>query len=361
MNNANNKIKVLIMAGGTGGHVFPALAVARELRGRQCEVQWLGTRNGIEARVVPANDIPLNFLEVTGLRGKSVKTLLQAPWRILKAVSAAKKILQEFQPNLVVGMGGYVSGPGGIAAWRLGIPLVVHEQNARAGTTNKWLARFATRVLSAYPNVLPNAQCIGNPVRDDIANLPEPTQRFAQREGVMHLLVLGGSLGAQAINERVPAALGQVDSGVAIVVRHQCGEAHFDQTAASYKEHKVEGGVVAFIEDMASALAWADLVVCRAGALTVSELSAAGVASILIPFPFAIDDHQTANAQWLAEQGAAQVRQQSDLSTQELADLIMSYSQDKETLVRMAVAARAAAKPNATRECADICLEVANG
>lgn len=361
MTNANTATKIMIMAGGTGGHVFPALAVAQELRNRGCEIQWFGTRNGIEARIVPANGIHLNYLDITGLRGKNLKALLWAPWRIFRAVKAAKEILQQFQPDVVLGMGGYASGPGGIAAWRLGIPLIVHEQNARPGTTNKWLARIADRVLSAYPDVLPKAQCIGNPVRADIAQLPEPTQRLREHDGDLRLLVLGGSLGARAINEIVPAALSHLGSGVDVKVRHQCGERHYQQTIALYAEHKVEGEVVAFIDDVASALGWADLVICRAGALTVSELSAAGVASLLIPFPFAIDDHQTANGQWLVEQGAAQLRQQNALSVQELTDLIMSYSQNKKPLVTMAIAARAAARPNATRDCADICLEAANG
>lgn len=360
MTSVNNKIKVMIMAGGTGGHVFPALAVAQEFERRGCVVQWLGTSSGIEARVVPANGIPLNFLEIIGLRGKGITQLLRAPWKVLTAVIAAKKILRQFQPNIVVGMGGYASGPGGLAAWLLGIPLIVHEQNARAGTTNKWLARFAAEVLSAYPDVLPNARCIGNPVREDIAKLPEPSQRLSDRGGSLHLLILGGSLGAQAINEMVPASLESLASSIDVDVRHQCGERHREQTAALYKKHGVEGEVVAFIDDMASALEWADLVICRAGALTVSELSAAGVASVLIPFPFAIDDHQTANGKWLEEQGAAEVRQQNSLSVQELARLIMSFSQDREKIMRMASAARAVAKPNATRDCVDVCLEVAN-
>lgn len=359
--NNNNQIKVMIMAGGTGGHVFPALAVAKELKKRGCAVQWLGTGNGIEARIVPANDIILNYLDITGLRGKGSKTLLLAPWTVLKAVFMARKILQQFRPDVVLGMGGYASGPGGIAARLIGTPLVVHEQNARAGTTNKWLARFATRVLTAFPDVLPKAQCVGNPVREDIANLPEPIRRLGQHQDGLRLLVLGGSLGAAAINELVPATLKNISTDTNIVVRHQCGEKHYDNTVSLYKEHGVEGEVMAFIDDMAAALAWADLVICRAGALTISELSAVGVASILIPFPFAIDDHQTANGEWLARQGAAQIRQQDELSAQELSRMIMSFIEDKNRLVTMAVAARAAAKPNATHVCADICMEVANG
>lgn len=362
MSNTKNSsaIKVMIMAGGTGGHVFPALAVAKELIKRGCIVQWLGTHNGIEARIVPENGISLNFLSIAGLRGKGIKAVFQSPWRILNAVFLAKKILKQFQPHVVLGMGGYASGPGGIAAWQMGIPLVIHEQNARAGTTNKWLARFADRVLSAFPGVLPRSECIGNPVREDIINVVEPSQRLAQPHDELRLLVLGGSLGAQAINALMPAALKDVASNVDIAVRHQCGEKHLNSTLALYKEHEVDGDVVAFIDDMAAALAWADLVVCRAGALTVSELSAVGVASVLIPFPFAIDDHQTANGEWLVKQGAAEIRQQNGLNAQELTALIMSFISNKNKAKEMAVAARAVAKPNATRECADICMEVAN-
>jgi UDP-N-acetylglucosamine--N-acetylmuramyl-(pentapeptide) pyrophosphoryl-undecaprenol N-acetylglucosamine transferase len=353
--------KVMIMAGGTGGHVFPALAVAKELQQRGCIVHWLGTQAGIEARIVPANNIPLHLLSISGLRGKKMTSLFLAPWKIFKAVLMAKKIFREFQPNVVLGMGGYVSGPGGIAAWQMGIPLVVHEQNARAGTTNKWLAHFAQKVLSAFPDVLPNAQCIGNPVRQDIVNIPVPEIRLPLQRDHLRLLVLGGSLGAQAINQLVPEALKLLASENPIDVRHQSGEKHWDDTRARYQQAGVSGDVVAFIDDMASALAWADLVICRAGALTVSELSAAGVASLLIPFPFAIDDHQTANGAWLVKQGAAELRQQDALDAHQLAELIMNFSRDRNKILTMAQAARAASKPNSTIECADICLEVANG
>lgn len=357
---SHKKIKVMIMAGGTGGHVFPALAVAQELLSRGCEVQWFGTRSGIEARVVPAQGIAINYLEITGLRGKGVKALLFAPWKIVRAVMAARKILQTYKPQVVLGMGGYAAGPGGIAARQLGVPLVVHEQNARAGTTNKLLARFATRVLGAYPNVLPRSECIGNPVRESIALLPEPAVRLGNRHGNLRLLVLGGSLGAQSINQLVPEALMLLGSSVAIDVRHQCGEKHHKMTEETYGASGVSAEVVPFIEDMAEALGWADLVICRAGALTVSELSAAGVASILVPFPHAIDDHQTANAQWLVAQGAAELRQQSALTAHELKELIMSFT-DKRKRMTMAMAARAVARPQATRHCADVCLEVIHG
>lgn len=356
---SQQNIKVMIMAGGTGGHVFPALAVAHELMNRGCEVQWFGTRKGIEARIVSAQGITLHYLEITGLRGKNLKAIMLAPWKILRAVMAARKELQTFKPQVVLGMGGYVTGPGGVAAWQLGIPLVVHEQNARAGTTNKLLARLATRVLTAYPNVLPRGECIGNPVRESIAQLPEPAVRVQLHAG-LRLLVLGGSLGAQSINQMVPEALKRIGADVQIEVRHQCGDKHYESTKNLYTILKVKGDVVAFIEDMAEALGWADLVICRAGALTISELSAAGVASVLVPYPHAIDDHQTANAQWLVDQGAAEVRQQNTLTAQELKEILLSFY-DTDKRMAMAQAARAVARPQAARDCADACLEVIHG
>lgn len=352
--------KILVMAGGTGGHVFPALAVARELLRRNCEIAWLGTRSGIEARLVPQAQIPLHFLDIGGVRGKGWRTLFSAPWQILRAVAAALRLLKTLRPQLVLGMGGYASGPGGIAARILGIPVVVHEQNARAGTTNRWLAKIATRVLTAFPQVLPRGEWVGNPVRAEIAALPEPQTRLQGREGPVRLLVLGGSLGARALNEIVPAAAAQLPAG-AVTIRHQTGEKHLAATQAIYEQHAVTAEVAAFIQDMAEALAWADLVVCRAGALTVAELSAAGVAAILIPFPHAIDDHQTANGKWLVNCGAAELRQQNDLSAEQLQELLMTLIQQPERRLRMAQAARTVAKPEATRLCADICLEVAHG
>lgn len=349
---------IMIMAGGTGGHVFPALAVARELQARNCSVAWLGTRNGIEARLIPAAQIPLHFLEIAGLRGKGWRALLTAPWKIISAVLAAREILQVEKPQAVLGMGGYASGPGGIAARLMGIPLVIHEQNARAGTTNKWLAKFANRVLTAFPDVLPGGICIGNPVRAEIATLPEPQQRLQGRAAPLRLLVLGGSLGAKALNELIPEAVALLAENT-VQIRHQAGANHVQATEAFYQKHQIRAEVTAFIDDMAEALAWADLVVCRAGALTVAELSAAGVAAVLIPFPFAIDDHQTANGNWLVSRGAAELRQQSALTPGQLKELIMNFVEQPQRLLAMAMAARAAAKPDATRVCADICLEMA--
>jgi UDP-N-acetylglucosamine--N-acetylmuramyl-(pentapeptide) pyrophosphoryl-undecaprenol N-acetylglucosamine transferase len=353
-------VKIMVMAGGTGGHVYPALAVARELLQRNCEIAWLGTRNGIEARLVPAAEIPLHFLQVGGVRGKGLRTLLAAPWHLLKAVYAAVKVFREQQPQLALGMGGYASGPGGIAARLLGIPLVIHEQNARAGTTNTWLAKIATRVLTAFPDVLPRGEWVGNPVRKEIALLPPPQERMQGRSGPMRLLVLGGSLGAKALNEWIPAVAAKLPPQ-SVKIRHQTGEKHLEATQQLYQQYGVVAEVTAFIQDMAEALAWADLVVCRAGAMTVAELSIAGVAGILIPFPHAIDDHQTANGNWLVSGGAAELRQQHALDEEQLKTLLMTFIEQPERRLHMAQAARSMAKPDATSLCADICLEVALG
>lgn len=360
MNTAANG-RVMVMAGGTGGHVFPALAVANELRERGWQIDWLGTDRGIEARIVPAANIPLHLLPISGVRGKGLRALIGAPWKIVRAIFAARKLFQDVQPQLVLGMGGYVAGPGGIAARMMGIPLVIHEQNARAGTTNKWLAKFATRILTAFPQVLPAATCIGNPVRAEIAALPTPSERGTGTHQPIRVLVLGGSLGAQALNEIMPEAVADLVRSNQIQVRHQAGEKHCDATDALYRQHGIAAEVTAFIGDMAEALAWADLVICRSGALTVAELSAAGVASLLVPFPFAIDDHQTANAEWLVNLGAAELHQQSTLTPDLLKERLMNFIAQPARLIEMAEAARRAAKTGATKKCADICQEVVSG
>lgn len=358
---SNDNKTVLIMAGGTGGHVFPALAVAHALEARGCAIEWFGTQNGIEARVVPENNIALHCLTISGLRGKGIKALVSAPWRIVRAISQSVKLLRKIKPNVVLGMGGYVAGPGGVAAKVLGIPLVIHEQNARAGTTNKLLAKFADRVLCAFPEVLPRCECIGNPVREDILAVEEPETRLEGRNGSIRLLVLGGSLGAQAINRLVPETIMNPSLKDQFTVVHQSGPKNIDDTKQCYQQCNVNAEIVPFIENMAERLAWADLVICRAGALTVAELSCVGVASILVPFPYAIDDHQTANAQWLASNGAGLVRQQSDLTPKGLTELLTAFCEDREKLFAMAIAARRIGKPEATKRCADICLEVACG
>lgn len=351
----------LIMAGGTGGHVFPALAVAQELQSRGVHVQWLGTARGIEARIVPAAGIVLNTVRVQGLRGKGKAQLVWAPFKLVFALWQAVCVVARVRPSVVVGFGGFASGPGGLAAWLLRKPLVIHEQNARAGTTNRWLAKCARRTLEAFDAGLPNAQRVGNPVRPAIAALPVPAERFAGRQGPLRLLVLGGSLGAQFINELVPAVFRQLPSG-AICIRHQAGEKLVADCRAAYGDVSSDQvSVVPFIDDMAEAYGWADVVICRAGALTVSEVSTAGLAALFIPFPHAIDDHQTANAQWLADCGAAWVMQQDQVAPTVVTGLIQALTSDRARLLDMANKARAQALPGATQAVADICQEVCNG
>lgn len=352
---------MVVMAGGTGGHVFPGLAVAKELQSRGCDIAWLGTRRGIESRLVPGANIPIHYLDIQGVRGKKILGFIVAPFQILRAIFHVRRWFKEFGPKAVIGLGGYAAGPGGIAAWSLGIPLVIHEQNASAGTTNKILSRFARRVLVAFDNALPNSTCIGNPVRDSFATLPLPEARINLDHSRLRILVLGGSLGATAINALVPKAIGLMPKKLRPSVVHQAGNRHLEAAQNHYQNHAVDAEVTAFIEDVPAALANADLVVCRAGALTIAELSATGVASILVPFPYAIDDHQTANARWLVERGGAILKQQSQLTAQQLSQMIMELSEDRPRLLRMANAARACAKLNATDQFADACMEVANG
>ncbi len=357
---------VLIMAGGTGGHVFPALAVAKVLRERGVAVVWLGVPGSMEARLVPANGFPIEWVRIGGIRGKGLTQKLLAPLRILKAVAQSLRVLRRVRPRSVLGAGGYVSGPGGIAAWLLRIPLLIHEQNAIAGMTNRWLARFAGQVLEAFPGSFgPKvaAQTIGNPVRADIAALPAPAVRFAERagersgpRGASRLLVLGGSQGAQRLNAVVPQALAQVAPENRPWVRHQTGERGVEAARSAYAEARVEAEVLPFIDDMAAAYAWADLAVCRAGAMTVSELQAAGVGAIFVPFPMATDDHQTKNAEVMVRNGAAQVIQERDLTPERLGAAISALVSDKGRLLRMAEAARSTRITDAAARLADLCV-----
>ncbi|MBV1931604.1 MAG: undecaprenyldiphospho-muramoylpentapeptide beta-N-acetylglucosaminyltransferase [Porticoccaceae bacterium] len=356
--------RVLIMAGGTGGHVFPGLAVAEELRERGLDVTWLGTRRGVEAQLVPARDFPIRFIEVSGLRGKKgVLGKVKAPWQLLKALWQALAVVRSVKPDVVLGLGGFASGPGGLAARLLGKPLVIHEQNAVAGTTNRLLAKVANRVLEAFPGSLPRGQHCGNPVRQDISSLPAPEQRLgdslnASSEQVPALLVLGGSLGALAINNMIPACVARMPASLRPEIRHQTGRDHLEATRQAYADAGVCADTSAFIDDMAEAYGWADLVLCRAGALTVSELTAAGLASILIPFPFAIDDHQTVNGAWLVDHEAALLIQQDDLNEADLAALLSELFSDRPRLLSMAKAARALSRPQATAVVADVCQEL---
>lgn len=348
-----------IMAGGTGGHVFPGLAVAAALGRRGAEVRWLGGARGLEGRLVPAAGIPLRRLPVEGLRGRGPAGWLAAPWRVGRALAAALAALRRDRPAVVLGMGGYAAGPGGVAAWLLGIPLVIHEQNAVAGLTNRLLARLARRRLEAFPGTLPGGEHVGNPVREAIAALPPPRARLAGRGGPLRVLVLGGSQGAAALNRVVPEAAAQ--AGVALAIRHQAGAGKEAAARAAYAAAGVEAEVVPFLDDMAAAYGWADLVVARAGALTVAELAAAGVPSILVPYPHAVDDHQAANAAWLAAAGAAWVVREAELDAPRLAGLLAQAAGDREGLVRMAEAARGRAVTDAAARVAEACLAAAGG
>lgn len=351
---------VLIMAGGTGGHIFPGLAVAQSLRDRDVPVAWLGAAGAMETRLVPAAGIELHTLAIGGLRGKSLLTRLAAPVRLLRALVAALRLVGQLKPRAVIGFGGFAAGPGGVAAVLRRVPLVVHEQNRVAGFTNRQLARFARRVLGGFPDALPDVEWVGNPVRDEIAELPTPARRFESREGLpCRVLVLGGSLGAKVLNETVPAAIALMPANTRPQVRHQSGRQQDADTLARYAALRVDAKVEPFIADMAQAYAWADLVICRAGALTLAELAAAGVASLLVPYPHAVDDHQTRNAEFLVHQGAAELIAQSALDAPMLADRIQRLLGDREQLLAMADAARTCARPNAARVVADICLEVA--
>jgi UDP-N-acetylglucosamine--N-acetylmuramyl-(pentapeptide) pyrophosphoryl-undecaprenol N-acetylglucosamine transferase len=350
---------VLIMAGGTGGHIFPGLAVAEVLRAQGVPVAWLGASGGMETRVVPAHGIELHTVTVGGLRGKGLKTRLLAPLMLARALLASLRVLRRVRPRSVLSMGGYVAGPGGVAARLTGAPLLVHEQNRVAGYTNRKLAGFAKRVLAGFADALPNGEWVGNPVRASIAALPLPAERFAARAGRPQLLVLGGSLGARALNLTLPQALALIPPGQRPIVRHQCGSRGLDEARAAYAQARVEAEVVPFIEDMAAAYGWADLAVCRAGALTIAELTAAGLGAVLVPFPYAVDDHQTGNAQALVEAGAAELIQERDLDAQQLAQRLAALLADRRPLSAMAEAARTQAKPDAAETIAAACLEAA--
>ena len=356
--------RFLMMAGGTGGHVFPALATARALEARGHQVYWLGASGGMEQRLIGETDIPLSLIHISGLRGKGKLALLLAPFRLMRALGEAFTILRRIRPDCVVGMGGFVTGPGGVAAWLNRTPLVIHEQNAIAGMTNRILVRFAETVLEAFPGSFgPKVvtRCTGNPVREDLAALPVPEKRLADREGALRLLVIGGSLGAQVFNEQLPEALAMLPEGDRPVVRHQCGERHAEAAKHAYEEHGVEAAVEPFIKDMAEAYQWADLVLCRAGALTVSELCAAGIGAVLVPFPHAVDDHQTKNGQQMVSAKAAILIPQAKMTPAVLAETLGDLARNRDRVNEMAKAARTLARPDATERVVNYCLEAANG
>jgi UDP-N-acetylglucosamine--N-acetylmuramyl-(pentapeptide) pyrophosphoryl-undecaprenol N-acetylglucosamine transferase len=359
------KRTVLIMAGGTGGHVFPALAAARVLRERGYETVWLGTRRGMEAKLVPQAQIDIEWITVGGLRGKGLSTWLAAPFKLTLAIWQSLQVMRRRRPHVVLGAGGFVSGPGGVAAWLMRRPLVIHEQNAVAGLTNRLLARFARGVLEAFPASFPanvHARRVGNPVRREITALAAPALRFAQHEGPLRVLVFGGSQGAARLNAVVPAALALLDVSIRPVVLHQAGERHLQQANDLYTRHGVQADVRAFIDDMAQAYAWADLVVCRSGALTVSELAAAGLPAVFVPFAAAVDDHQTLNAKFLVDAQAASCIAEADLTPRRLADELQRLlSGGREGLLAMAQRARAVAIIDADLRLADACEAAARG
>lgn len=353
--------KVLIMAGGTGGHVFPGLAVAKHMREQGIEVHWLGTRQSFEARVIPNEGIPIHFISISGVRGKGLKNLLFASFKIIYAVIQASLIIHRIKPDVVLGMGGFASGPGGIAAWLLRCSLVVHEQNAKAGITNVYLARVAKKVLEGFPNTFPGlkkAISVGNPVRTEIEILPPPEERFKNHNKPLRLLVLGGSLGAQAINDILPKALKELPENARPYVLHQTGEKHFETTKEFYQKNGVNAEIVPFIQKMDKAYTEADLVICRAGALTIAELCAAGLGSILIPFPYAVDDHQTANANFMVKKGAAILIQQKDLTIEKLVELLIDFNLHREKCMIMAQSARSLRRVDATNKVLTICEEI---
>ncbi|MBI1175601.1 MAG: undecaprenyldiphospho-muramoylpentapeptide beta-N-acetylglucosaminyltransferase [Sideroxydans sp.] len=352
------KRTILIMAGGTGGHIYPGLAVADQLRARGWRVVWMGVPGSMESEVVPKYGYPMVWVDFSGVRGKGLLRKLLLPLTLLLALWQSLVAMLEYRPDVVLGMGGYVTVPGGLMAALLRRPLVIHEQNSVAGLSNHLLGRFAARVLSGFPDVLPRAEWCGNPVREAISALPLPQQRYGARSGKLNVLVVGGSLGAKAINQCVPQALALLSEELRPEVLHQTGNRHFESVQGAYRRAGVEAAaIMPFLDNMAFFYDQADLVICRAGALTIAELAAAGVASILIPFPFAVDDHQTYNARFLSEQGAAVLLPQKDLTPQRLADLIGGMT--RERALEMAQAAHAAAQPDAAKRVAEICMELA--
>ncbi len=354
------KNNVLVMAGGTGGHVIPALSVARELSNKGYQVHWLGSIKGIENELVVDAGYPLHRISISGLRGGGVAKLLLAPLQIMKALWQTFKVYRQVKPVMCLGMGGFASGPGGLMAWLLRVPLVVHEQNAVAGFTNKLLSGMATVVLQAFDSAFTAGKkihTVGNPVRSSIVDIVEPKQRLNDRQGPLNVLVVGGSLGAVALNNVVIEMMGLQE--LKLNLWHQTGARNYDTVKAGYESAQIEDvKVSAFISDMAGAFAWADVVICRSGALTVSELMAAGVASILVPYPFAVDDHQTANGQFLVNLDGAIICQQAELTAPSLLEELTQLQQDRNRLMQMSCAARSLAKADSAKVVTNYCIEV---
>lgn len=345
---SNQTRRLMVMAGGTGGHVFPGLAVAHHLMAQGWQVRWLGTADRMEADLVPKHGIEIDFIRISGLRGKGLKAMLLAPVRIFNAWRQARAIMKAWRPDVVLGMGGYVSGPGGLAAWSLGIPVVLHEQNGIAGLTNKWLSKIAKKVMQAFPGAFPNADVVGNPVRNDVLALPLPQERFAGREGPVRILVVGGSQGARVLNQIIPQVAGRL--GDAITIWHQSGKGGEEFVKQGYAEvGQSQHKVTEFIDDMAAAYAWADVVVCRSGALTVSEVAAAGLPALFVPFQHK-DRQQYWNALPLEKAGAAKILEQPQFTVDAVTQTLAGW--DRATLLAMAERARAVSIPDATERVA---------
>jgi len=347
--------KVLVIAGGSGGHIFPALAVAKKLQQAGHDIVWLGSNAGLEKKLVSPH-FPVEYIDIDRLRGKGIKRKIAAPFAVTKAVAQARKVIKRIKPQAVLAMGGFVAGPGGLAAFLSGIPLIIHEQNSIAGMTNKILSRFSKKVLTGFPHVFPkrtDAMMIGNPVREDIINTEKPEQRWQQHDNALRILVLGGSQGAKPLNETLPLLWQQLPENIPLEIWHQAGERTFEQTKAAYNSVKVPFRLEQFIDDMPKAYSWADIIICRSGALTVAELAAVGVPSILVPFPQAVDNHQFYNAKYLADANAAVLLPQNELTVARLQEILLGYKDNRAELLAMANRARALAKPQATQAVVD--------
>jgi len=358
-----SRAKILIMAGGTGGHVFPGLSVAKALTESGCSVIWLGTKEGIENKLVPEAGIDIEFISVMGLRGKNIRTTLIALRRMFAAFFQSFLILMRHRPQVVLGMGGFASGPGALAAFVLRYPLIIHEQNAVPGSTNRFLSKIASSVLEAFPGSFPSnikAITIGNPVRREIAEIEEPNKRLEDREGPIRILVIGGSQGSLILNKAIPIALKELSLITKLEVLHQAGHKTISQAKEAYENVSVGLYLVEFIEDMADAYKWADMVICRAGAMTVTELTNVGLPAIFIPFSMAIDDHQNANAKLMQEVGAAEIIQEKDIASGALALVLRDWIEDRNILKRRANLATSLAKPESTSDIVEVCLNYVN-
>ncbi|WP_105167311.1 undecaprenyldiphospho-muramoylpentapeptide beta-N-acetylglucosaminyltransferase [Pseudoalteromonas sp. T1lg23B] len=351
--------RLLVAAGGTGGHIFPGVAVANELKAQGWEISWIGTEDRMEAQVVPKHGFEIDFIKVQGVRGNGIKRLIKAPFMVIKAIMSALRVIKQRRPDVILAMGGYVTGPVGVAAKLTGTPLLIHEQNAVAGLSNKLLSKIANKVLAAFPSAFgqSKAQVVGNPVRHSVANL-SPKAVSEQ----LNCLVVGGSLGAKALNDILPAAFAQLamNTSLPLAIKHQSGKGHSEQLAQSYAQVGLGASVFEFIDDMDAAYEWADIVICRAGALTVSEIAAAGKMALFVPYPHAVDDHQTANAAYLVDQQAALLLPQSELSVESFCALLLPYTQQPERIEQLAIRAKQLAKLDATSVVAKVCEQLSS-